>query len=98
MKVVQFLGYGFRLVAFFRSERSGVHLDQSENIRIQRFDEIHYFFKITVGVLKIAAVRNRKVKFPTNTCCITYVVQEKSHGVFFFPLRVDDNTLGVNKQ
>jgi hypothetical protein len=79
MKVLQFLGNGFRLVAFFRAKGPGIHLDQSEDIRIQGFDEIHYFFEITVGVLEIAAVWYWKVKLPSNPCGVTYIVQKKSH-------------------
>jgi hypothetical protein len=77
--VLQFTGYGFSLVVFFGPKRPAVNLDQSGNIRIHQFYEIDYLFQIPVGVFKIAAVWHRKVEMPPNPCCVTYVIQKKSH-------------------
>jgi len=85
MKVLQFTSDGFCLVAFPGTKRAGIHLDQSNNIRMDRLDEFNDLFQITVGVFKIPAVWNRKVKLPPDSCCISYVVQKKSH-IFGFDI------------
>jgi len=51
----------------------------TNNIRINRSDEIKDLFHVPIGVFEIAAIGYRKMKVPANTGGIPYIVQKKSH-------------------
>ncbi len=69
-----FPGDGFRLVDLFRSVGAAVHLEQTDNVRIDQLDEINDLTQVTIGTLQITAEGNRKMKTSANTCTVTDVV------------------------
>jgi hypothetical protein len=73
--VLQFPGNGFRLIVLFGTKSPAIHLDQPDDIRIDRSDKIQDLFHVPVGIFKISAIWNRKVEMPANTCRIPNVVQ-----------------------
>jgi hypothetical protein len=86
MLVLQSPGDGLCLIVFLGTKGPAIHFDQSRNIRVHRLHELHNLLQITICVLKIPAVRHRKVELPAYACRIADVIEKKSHNHFCFVL------------
>jgi len=73
---------GAGLVLAAGPEGADVHLDQANNIRVQRLDKVYDFRKVAIGSFEEAHKRQRQVKLPADTGAIAYVVKQKAHMIF----------------
>lgn len=75
MVVLKLPGNGLGLVAFAGTKRTGIHLDQPHDVRVDGNDEIDDLPEVTVRILEITAVGHRQVEQFANARGIANVIQ-----------------------